>query len=208
MSGLCADARTDASWRALLLAAVVLAGCGGERTRTYRVDARYRGLEAQRVAVLIAVPDTAMARQPDLAAHLVAATAAAIAGQVAADVVDPAVSIAYQQREALWSLQPANLLYEPLGADRLVVVDLTEYRLRDADHNYLWLGMAAAHVSVYEADARDPANPRFAATISAQFPEDTRIGLVQGQPREIAAGLNRALARNVARLFHDHEVRQ
>lgn len=200
-----------ARFATLLTAMVVLAGCGGERTRLYRVEARYRGLESHRVAVLIAAPDAALARQPDLAGQLTTATAAAIARQLPAntvEVVDPAVSIAYQQRHPFWSLQPPTLAYQPLAADRLVIVDLSDYRLRDPDHNYLWLGTASAHVSVYESESRDPANPRFAAIVTAQYPEDTSIGLVQGQPQEITAGLNRILARNIARLFHDHEVRQ
>jgi hypothetical protein len=192
----------------LVLAGLALSGCGGDRTRLYRVDARYRGLEGQRVAVLVAVSDAALARQPDLAAQLTGATAAAIAQQLPVAIVDPAVTSAYQREHPYWSLQPANLLYESLDADRLVIVDVGEYRLRDPDHNYLWLGSVTAHVSVYEAESRDPANPRFAASVTAQFPEDTSIGLVQGQPHQIAAGLNGILARNVARLFHEHEVRR
>lgn len=201
--------RTSAA--ALTVLALTLIGCGGDSTRLYRVEARYRGLEAHRVAVLVAAPDAALARQPDLAAHLATAVTSAIARQLPAgrvQIVDPGISIGYQQRNPFWPLQPADVLYESLGADRLLIIDLGDYRLRDPDHNYLWLGMSSAHVSVYEAESSDPANPRFAATITAQYPEDTAIGLVQSQPQTIAAGLNQMLARNIARLFHDHEVRR
>ncbi len=95
-----------------------------------------------------------------------------------------------------------------MDAQRLVIVDLTSFRLRDPENNYLWLGTATAQVSVYESDAADPANPRFAAVVSSRFPEDRAFGFTDAQPRDIALGLSRMLARDVARLFHDYEVRQ
>lgn len=195
---------------ACLLALVLgLTGCGLGQPKVRHFKAQYLGLEGRRVAVLVAAPDDAVARQPDLAEQLAALIATTVRrGVAAADVTDPRVTTGLQQDNPFWSLQPPHTLYQTLDAQRLVIVDLTSFRLRDPENNYLWLGTATAQVSVYESDAADPANPRFAAVVSSRFPEDRAFGFTDAQPRDIALGLSRMLARDVARLFHDYEVRQ
>lgn len=195
----------------LALLAGALTGCGLVQPTVQRYHAQYRGLEGQRVAVLVTAPDDAVARQPDLAEELAALTATAIrqadvVGETG-EVVDPRTVTAYQQRHPFWPLQSPQQLYAPFDAGRLIMVDLTSFRLRDPDNNYLWLGTATAQVTVYEADARDPANPRFAGVVASRFPEGRSFGLTTANPREMALALGRTLARDIARLFHDYEVR-
>ena len=201
---------------ALLLSAVTLTqpGCwfaatafGGEKT--YRVDARYTGLENRSVAVLVAADEYLLFTQPRAPQLIGQAVSNEIASNVeGVTVANPRQVAAFQARNPYWSTTPYAELIEQLDVDRLVVVDLAEYRLHDPGNKHVWRGVIAAGVVVAEADRPDPDQLAFEASVRAQFPENREVGVVNADRETIELATLKLFAVEVGRLFYDHEVRR
>ena len=89
---------------------------------------------------------------------------------------------------------------------RLVLIDLNEYRLNEPGNRHLWRGYIDGNVAVYEADAEDPDDPAFATTVTAQYPEESSIGLVEGEAETIELAALTSFGLKTGRLFYDHKV--
>jgi len=171
------------------------------------IEAQYRGLAGHSVAVLVAADERVVLYEPAIPDQI----AEALAGQLAAHVPDARVLPAKQMAAFTtgrpdWPVTPYRRLLDELGVERLLIVEILEYRLHEPGNVNVWQGVATAAVQVIEHDSADPNNPQFAAMVTAQFPPGGRFGLVDAEAGAIRTGLNLILAREIGRLFHDYQV--
>jgi len=216
--------RRNRTVRAIGLAAscVMLTGCvvgslvGGmaesaRRTGSHEVYAEYEGLKGKSFAVVVAVDRAIESEAPGLAARLTGRTNLLISdahakmpdGATAGPRVDRLLKVLYNNPS--WVAMPRSDVAEMLGVDRLIVVDLTTYRLHEPGNQYVWSGLAAGTLSVYESDGPLPDDAAFEKSIVVTFPDGDGF-MVTDMPFEaVNSELSRRFADRVAWLFFQHK---
>lgn len=198
---------------ALLLPACGMAGwmahgaAGGKGKKKVQVKAQYLGLPGQKVAVMVAADEYILSRYPDSLLAVSRAVSARIAANIPdATLVPPAQVVEFQKKNPYWTTVPYGRLIDQLDVERLVVIDLIEYRTHDPGNVWVWQGMIAGEVNVMEAESEDPDNPVFTTTVRAQFPEKSEIGDVNTDDQTVEVGMLVLFTRDAAGLFYDHEI--
>lgn len=198
------------------LAAVVAGGCeaagfvaytvaGGEGAKI-KVEAEYKGLQEQRVAVLVSADAGLLYRHPNAQLEIGTAVSESIAANVAGvTVIDPADIVAFQQRNIYWSTATYSQLADRLGVSRLVMIEMREYRLHDPGNTVMYRGVASSRIEVAEADAPDPDTPVYATEVSIAYPPNRPEGVPEANPATIRKGLIDAFSRAVVGKFYDHK---
>jgi hypothetical protein len=170
------------------------------------VAAQYTGLQDQRVAVLVQVGELTRYRFPEATRAIANAMTLSIAQQVPGVTVTPTSrTLAYQAEHPLWSAIPASRVIRALDVDRLVIVDVAEYRTQEPGNQHLWRGVIDALVAVHEADDEDPDNKSFEQRVRAEWPEGTAVGLTTGDDATMQAAALTTFTRRASGLFHDYE---
>ncbi|MEM7576457.1 MAG: hypothetical protein AAF328_03190 [Planctomycetota bacterium] len=170
------------------------------------VSAQYTDLAGQRVAVLVQTSETTQFRFPESKRGLTNAMTRTIAQNVEGVTVVPArVALDYQKQNPYWPAVPPSRLLTALEVDRLIVVDVEEYRTQEPGNQYLWRGVIDALVAVYEAEAPDPDDKAFEQRVRAEWPEGTTVGLTEGDDATIQTATLAKFTIRGAGLFFDHE---
>lgn len=202
----------------LLLVAMVLGGCiiagiaavagkAIEDSTPNIVSAEYDGLTGKTVAVVVSADRSAQAEFPTLVFELTRrinerlAKQGQIAGYVSA--ADMALFVANNPQ---WPAMTRTDLAEALGGvERLVLVELYEYRLRDPGNRYLWNGVASGITAVVEADSTLPEEYAFQQSFRVGFPDDSGRGPNDFGAGVVATALLQRTADRVAWLFAEHD---
>ncbi|MEM9883330.1 MAG: hypothetical protein AAF800_10470 [Planctomycetota bacterium] len=202
----------------LLWLTMLLSGCNviawgaqaarGEEDAPVPVAAQYTDLVDRRVAVMVSADEFTLFRFPRATSRV----GQAVSNGIVANVEGAAVSLPsqvdeFQRGNPYWITTRPSRLIDRLGVDRLVVIDLHEYRTHEAGNANVWRGVVDATVSVYEADGEDPDNRTFEAQVRAEYPEGSQFGLVSQTADEakIEAAVLRVFALRAGGLFYDHE---
>lgn len=180
---------------------------GGERR--VKVEADYRDLDDRRVAVLVAADRDVLFYSPQARERVVREVSAGIAEHVSgATLANPRQIAEFQNANPYWTTMRVSRLIDLLEVERVVVIDLVEYRTHDPGNQHIWRGRVTGNVAVHAADARDPDNPAYYRTVTIDYPEDSAIGVVNPDvdQQTIELAMVKVFGRDVVRLFHDHEV--
>ncbi|MBB6428694.1 hypothetical protein [Algisphaera agarilytica] len=202
----------------LLMLPLLLSGCnfiawGAAASRpddeaTVEVAAEYLDLVDKRVAVMVSADEYTLFRFPRATDNVGQSVGNAIHANVENAVVSIPREVArYQRKNPYWITSRPSRLIADLGVDRLVVIDLNEYRTNEEGNSSVWRGVIDGTVTVYEADGEDPDNATFQRPVRAEYPEGGTFGLVSAdadQHKIEAAALQRFTLR-AAGLFYDHE---
>lgn len=92
-----------------------------------------------------------------------------------------------------------------LGVERLVVIEIIDYRLNEPGNQYVWNGSIAGIVSVYESDSALPNDPLFEKSITITFPDAKGFMRTDIPEAAITAELSNRFINRAAWLFYDHE---
>lgn len=174
------------AWAAAMVASpAILGGCtlAGGMIESYRqkstrpVPAEYVGLSGKSIAVVVSADRSIEADFPGLTSTLIERI-----NQRLIDNASP--SHYFQGRELVHYLtnnpqllfRPRSELAQDLGVERLIVIELQEFRLNDPGNQYLWDGVAVGRVSVVEADGPLPDDYAFVRRIAVTFPDQKGIG--------------------------------
>jgi len=177
------------------------------REHTYDVEAQYRGLDNQRVAVLVAADEYTLYRFPKAPAYTTKMVATSIQTNVpGARVADPRQILDFQARNPHWITYRYSDITKQLGVDRLVIIDLTEYRTHEPGNTHVWRGVMGASMAVVEADGADPDDIAVSFDIHVQYPEEGAVGLLDSDDQTMQLGMLQLFARDAVRIFHDHQV--
>jgi len=202
----------------LSLSALTLAGCeagrfmayavaGDGTTRTVQVKAQYRGLEGKTFAVLVAADDYTQFSYPGATTAISRDVTARITSEIpGVSPMDPGKVAQFQRENPYWITVPYGQLLERLGVERLVVVDLVEYTLREPGNSHVWQGQIVANVGVAEAGYGDGNALSFATTVKSRFPDNSsKVGVLNSDDKTIQFGLLADFASRTTNLFRDHE---
>jgi hypothetical protein len=172
---------------ALPLQGCAVAGFGGAMIESYRrnstkpIEGEYHGLKGKNWAVVVAADRAIQGEHPDLVVYLTAKTterlvrhqdvvgkeeAIGAAGYVKAEDV-----LKYQYEHPGWIAMPKGDLAKALGVERLIWIEIVEYRLNEPGNQYLWSGLAAGNVDIFEADGEAPDEAAFSKTLRVGFPD-------------------------------------
>lgn len=211
-------------WRGLsvaLLAAafIALGGCNivgyvsqgvaGDGKRTYDVDAEYTGLEGKRVAVIVAADEMTLFAQPGLQGRVCRAVTAQLGSDIVGiQLTTPEKVTKFQFDNTYWNTLTYGDLLKRLDVDRLVYIDLSEYSTHEPGNKNVWQGTILGSVSVAAADAVNPNDLVYTNRVSATFPEDARIGVLDANDDAIQTGMLRTFSQRVSALFHDTKVKK
>lgn len=172
------------------------------------VPAEYLDLIDKRVAVMVSADEYTLFRFPRATDNV----GQAVGSEIQANVDQAVVSIprdiaAYQRKNPYWITSRPSRLLTDLGVDRLVVIDLAEYRTHEEGNASVWRGVIDGTVSVYEADGEDPDNRTFEKQVRAEFPEGGTFGLIDAEASQstIEAATLQKFALRAGGLFFDYQ---
>ncbi len=200
----------------LTLGAAALSGCNIiaagatilAQDKEVEVDAEYRGLENQRVGVLVAADDATYFRYPQAASRVNQAITIGLANALpSVTLLTPAAADAYIKRNPYWVTRRPAVLMRELGVTRLITVDINRYATHEPGNFSEFRGVISATLSVCEADGNDPDNRSFDREVIAQFPDaSTEFGVINGNEAQIEDAVLSTFSTQVANLFHDHVI--
>ncbi len=200
----------------LLAGGALLGGCefahlfGGmaqnyEYSMLKEVHATYEGLENHSVAVIVNADLATLYEHPDVAMIISANVAHRIQSNVEGSrVLSPRIVSDWQFRTPQWSALPYSDVTSDLDVDRLVIIDLHEFRLHPRGNRWLWEGVCTANVGVVERDGFDPDTFTDMFEILSEFPKEKGVGRESADATRIQAGLLHQFVEATGWLFYKH----
>lgn len=180
-----------------------------KRTSTHEVKAQYTKLEDKTFAVVVSagrgieteapgVPDEMLVRisyrlsQPEVGA---------------AGVLPPRTVVKMLYDRPQWQAMTYQELAKDLlgGVERLVFIELEDFRLTDPGNDYEWNGVAAGRVLVVESDGIDPNQIVFEKYISVKFPDKSGWTPQTMQQNLVVSTLLSRFVDRASWLFYDHQ---
>ncbi|MHC4079763.1 MAG: hypothetical protein ACYS15_07200 [Planctomycetota bacterium] len=208
--------RFRAATLSLLAASLLLAGCGFERLvggmaqnyeyqKVIEVHPVYADLEGQTVAVLVDVDLGVLYDHPEVMLTIATNVSREIQlGVPGARVVAPNYITEWQFRTPMWSAMPYGEIAESIGVDRVVHIDLYEFRLHPAGNRWLWEGVCAANVGIIERDGLDPDSYADVFSVESSYPKLKGVGRDSATAEQIQTGLLALFIEQTGWLFYAH----
>lgn len=190
-----------------------LAGCQslgyGKKEKLIDVSAQYTGLADKRVAVVVSTNDHTAFNYPKARAIITNEVSRRIMTNVpGAQVSDPKEVLVWQDENAYWATRPPSMLIRQLNVDRLVLVEVGEYRTHEPGDKHVLRGVISATVNIVSADAVDPDNFDASFTKNVMFPTpgESKVGRVGDSQSMVEQVTQLRFSEEVAGLFFDHQI--
>ena len=199
----------------LLLAALLLPACNLPTTgaKTYNVKQQYAGLDNRSVAVLVASGEYIDFNYPNVRDQLTREISQRIATNVpGVKLTDPDQVLKFQEDNPYWTARAPAELIRALNVQRLVIVEVGEYRTHEPGDRHILRGVVTGNVNVLEAESPNPNNFALIRPLRAAFPEESRSKI--GYSREtlsesmVETEARRRFAEDAAGLFYDHQIKR
>lgn len=111
----------------------------------------------------------------------------------------------YQRADADWDRKPPAKVGAKFSADRVLMIDLTQYSTREADNPHLYRAHIAASVKVYGTDDFD-AGPVYKTTLETLYPTGAAGEWGTSEDSIRKSGME-AFAAEVAGKFYERQVK-
>lgn len=172
-----------------------------------KVPAEYTGLRGKSFAVVVSGDRTIDVDYAGLIAELtVRIDQRLVESAGASGHVPPEDVIAYIANNPSWVAKPRAEVAQSLGRpDRIVLLEVSEFRLNDPGNAYLWAGVAAGTITVIETDGPLPDEASFEKQISVAFPDKPGAGPAEFSRDQIISVLLKRFVDRAAWTFYDHE---
>lgn len=199
---------------ALLPGCVVGALIGGmaesyKENSTRAVSAEYEGLRGKSFGVIVTGDRVLQGTDPSLFPRLTNRITGRLVDPTsnlgATGVIPPVVMLEFQLSNPDWIAWSYEKITEHLGVDRLIFVELIEYRLNEVGNSYLWDGLAAARVGVVEADGMLPNEFSFTKTVQVPYPSEKGMSPADISESQVRAGLEQRLIDRITWSFYEHQ---
>lgn len=200
----------------LLLAALLvpMAGCrllatpillwGSEPTK--QIPAEFPHLQNKKVCTLVWAEMDTLFEYPQVQYELSEHVRAALEGTVPGISFIPNRQVVdFQRRTPEWERSDPVVLGARFGAERVLMIELTQYGTREPDSPHLYRGRISANVKVYNA-ARPNTAPVYRTVVETVYPPDS-VGQWGSDDRSIRRGTMEAFASDVAGKFYDRTVK-
>lgn len=179
------------------------------RNSTREVKAEYAGLRGKSFAVVVSADRITQADHPEVVARLTAVIAETLRSQAeavgASGYVPGDTVVDWQYNNPRWVTMAMSELAKELDVQRIIYVDLSEYRLNDPGNPYLWAGVASGNVAVTEADGPIPDEFVFQRQVKVEFPDQGGFGPAQIPRAAVNTELARRFATRASWLFFNHQ---
>lgn len=113
--------------------------------------------------------------------------------------------VEYQRRDVDWDRKDPAALGGRFGADRLLMIELTQYATRERGSPHLYRGRIAANVKVYNTQYRN-SDPVFKTSVEIVYPPDA-IAPWGTDERSLRRATMEAFATELAGKFYDRRVK-
>lgn len=190
---------------------IVGAAIGGmaesyQRTGSTTVEAEYLGLEGHSFTVVATADRVIEGNNPGIAARITQRVNDRLIQNSGATFAIPStdlLTVLYNTPQ--WPAMPRGEVADMLGVERLIVVEIIEYRLNEPGNKYIWDGSASCMVSIFESDSPFPDDPVYEKAIRVEFPDTS--GLMRTEIPEAAVNteLSNRLINRIAWLFYTHD---
>lgn len=191
-----------------------LAGCqliaapflmwGPEPTKD--VPAEYPYLAGKKVAIIVWADTDTLFEFPQVQFEVSEYIGAAMKGNVKGMSLVPNRQVVdYQRRNSAWERRSPADIGRDFGADRVLMLELTEYTTREPGSPHLKRGRIAANLKVYDPSHKDTA-PTYKTNLSSKYPtgEAAEWGV---DDRSVRTEAMRLFADEVAGKFFDRKVK-
>jgi hypothetical protein len=177
-----------------------------KESSTREVVAEYTGLDGKSFAVVVAADRYIQAQYPDLVPQLVARVSERLRAETGAlGYVPPGIMINYMNQSPRWVALTYSELAEELGVDRLVFVDVVEFRLNEPGNQFVWEGVAAATVGVAEMESFAPDEFSFRRELRVGFPDGKGFTSNDFDGEAVKLRLLNRITDRITWLFYNHE---
>ncbi len=175
------------------------------------VKAAYPGLQDRKVAVLVSADDVVAMRYPQAPDEIGRGVSRAVTAELpGTHLLTPDQIDTFTDTHKSWVSMPRSDVAKQLDVQRVVTIDLHEYRTREAGNAHIWLGVVKATIDVYEADGSEPDASIYRSIIEIVHPENQSVGagVLNSDDRTIELGMVKQFSTMAAHLFADHvEIR-
>lgn len=177
-----------------------------KESSTRTVEAEYLGLEGHSYAVVVAADRAIQADFPSLTSVITDR----INGRLfqhsgATGFIPTQTGLTYLLNRPQWTAMPLGELAEELGVERLVFIEIWEYRLNDPGNSYLWEGVAQASVGVIDPTSALPDEFVFEKQVRVGFPDGPGFGPAEISRKVVSSALLSRLVDRASWLFYDHQ---
>lgn len=201
-----------------LLAGCNVVGIFGAMAESYQSQAPvtvgpdYTGLQGKTFAVVVSVDRTIEADFASITAEITGRVSQRLADPKndagTTGVVPPIQILNFISNNPAWRNRSYSELAKELGGvDRLIYIELSEFRLGEEGNTYVWDGVASGSVAVIEADSGLPDEFAYQKAIKVTYPDQKGLGPEQINRTVMMSAL---LARFIDRAswpFYTHEER-
>jgi len=176
-----------------------------DRAKQVEVLAEYDGLRNRTIAVVVQSAPAMSYEHPTVVANMTANISRRLAENVeGAQLLDPRLVLQWQYQTPHWSALPYGRIAEELGVERVVLIDIYEYRLHPPGNTWIWDGVCAATVGVVEAGLFDTDEFADTFSITVRFPDMEGVSRESANASQIETGLLVKFYQRTAWLFFDH----
>jgi hypothetical protein len=197
-----------------LLVAVLLlqTSCNGARTmmeEVIDVEAQYTDLTNRSVAVVVSMSDYAQFNHPEAKQAITDEMVRRIKANVpGVTVTSPSEVLQWQQDNPYWATRPPSMLINQLKVERLILVEIGEYRTHEPGDKHVLRGVISASINIVEAEADDPDNFGASFSKNTMYPEpnESKIGRVGDDEAVIEVRTQIRFCESAAGLFYDHQI--
>ena len=185
-----------------------LAGAIGQNIERYKkieVLAEYEGLDNQTVAVVIQCEPSTLYEHPSVYGTIAMNISRRLQENVPGiKVLGYQQVMQWQYQTPSWSMLAYGEIAEELGVERVVFVEVYEFRLHPDGNRYLWDGACAGSVGIIERDGWDPDSFAKSWDIAVKFPDVTGVGRESATESQIEMGVLAKFVDEVSWLFYRH----
>jgi hypothetical protein len=177
---------------------------GAEPTK--EVPAEYPYLEGKKVCLLVWADWETLTEYPSVQLEVAEHATEAIKPNVPGISFTPNRKIVeLQRREINWDRGDPAVLGARFGADRVLMIELTQYTTREPESPHLYRGRISANLKVYHTEYRDSA-PLFKTSVETAYPPESvgEWGMDDDATRKATM---EAFALEVAGKFYDRRVK-
>jgi hypothetical protein len=177
---------------------------------THEIKADYTGLHDKSFAVVVAADRGIQAEHPDLVRHLTIKMTERLADNKnvprAAGFVPAEDVLTYMYQHPGWSSKPMSELAKELGGvQRVLYVEVFEYRLREPGNQYEWDGAAGGTVALIETDSPLPDDYAYQKQVTVKYPDKKGYGPADMTVSAVNTVLASRLIDRVTWLMYDHQ---
>lgn len=173
------------------------------------VKGQYTDLANRSVAIVVSMSDFAEFNHPDAKRAITEEMARRIQANVPGVILtSPKEVLQWQKDNAYWATRPPSTLVKQLKVERLVLVEIGEYRTHEPGDKHVLRGVISASVNVVEAEAADPDNFGASFTKNVMYPEpgESKVGRVGDSEALIETRTQIRFCETAAGLFYDHQI--